>query len=81
MAKPAQQTSTPSTRQSSKTTSTPSTSQNLSIETATAEVQRALEAYPDEYPYAHYFHPEFGVSYPRIRPGSHPRRLRPLRPR
>lgn len=31
--------------------------ENLSIETATADVQRALEEYPDEYPYAHHFHP------------------------
>lgn len=35
--------------------------ENLSIETATADVQRALEDYPDEYPYAHHFHPEVGV--------------------
>ena len=31
--------------------------ENLSIETATADVQHALEDYPDEYPYAHHFHP------------------------
>ncbi len=32
--------------------------ENLSIETATADVQGALEDYADEYPYAHHFHPE-----------------------
>lgn len=31
--------------------------ENLSIETATADVQKALEDYPDEYPFAHHFHP------------------------
>lgn len=31
--------------------------ENLSIETATADVQRALEDYPDEYPYNYHFHP------------------------
>lgn len=31
--------------------------ENLSIETATADLQRALERYPDQYPYAHHFHP------------------------
>ncbi len=31
--------------------------ENLSIETATTDVQRALDDYPDEYPYAHHFHP------------------------
>jgi hypothetical protein len=32
--------------------------ENLSIETATADVQRCLEDYPDEYPYAPHFHPD-----------------------
>jgi hypothetical protein len=32
-------------------------SENLSIETATADVQRALEEYQDEFPYANHFHP------------------------
>lgn len=36
---------------------TASYAENLSIETATADVQRALEEYPDEYPYAYHFHP------------------------
>jgi hypothetical protein len=31
--------------------------ENLSIETATADVQQALEDYPDEYPYNLHFHP------------------------
>lgn len=31
--------------------------ENLSIETATTDVQSALDDYPDEYPYAHHFHP------------------------
>ena len=31
--------------------------ENTSIETATADLQHALEDYPDEYPYAHHFHP------------------------
>lgn len=31
--------------------------ENLSIETATADVQRALDDYPDQYPYDHHFHP------------------------
>jgi hypothetical protein len=36
---------------------TASYAENLSIETTTAGVQRALEEYPGEYPYAYHFHP------------------------
>ena len=38
--------------------------ENLSIKTATADVQRAFEDYPDEYPYNHHFHP--AVSQPIV---------------
>jgi Mating-type protein MAT alpha 1 HMG-box len=37
--------------------STAAYAENLSIETATADVQRALEDYPDQYPYNFHFHP------------------------
>lgn len=37
--------------------STAAYAENLSIETATADVQRALEDYPDKYPYNYHFHP------------------------
>jgi hypothetical protein len=32
-------------------------SEHLSIETATADVQSALDDYPDTYPFNHHFHP------------------------
>jgi hypothetical protein len=35
--------------------------ENLSIETATADVQRALEEYGDEYPYPMHFHPDVEI--------------------